>query len=193
LARDEGRCAAAADVAEDGVAAAELRLNVGAEYGPADDAPLLRCMRSVARARSRCVRGVRAEACVAEAVGASCDGVSLTVDLLELRYVPTFYVRRGGASRVGVAARAVEGRTGPAGLGARSFWQLQWDKVLLGLRAVDDRGLWSGHLGRGSSLATPFEIAGTGRFLLRVFPAGDEDAPKGHCSVLLLGPPGVTS
>ena len=43
----------------------------------------------------------------------------------------------------------------------------------------------------GSSVTAPFEIAGSGRFALRVYPAGSHGAPPGRCSVLLLGPRGV--
>lgn len=53
------------------------------------------------------------------------------------------------------------------------------------------RSVWSGALRRGSSLGAPFLLAGVGRFVLRLFPAGSADAPRGRCSVQLLGPPGV--
>jgi len=53
------------------------------------------------------------------------------------------------------------------------------------------RGVWSGALLRNSSLGAPFLLAGVGRFVLRLYPAGSADAPRGRCSAELLGPRGV--
>ena len=109
---------------------------------------------------------------VGAAAAGGCDDVSLDVSLAELLYVPTFTMRGEVEPEAAWASRA-RATLGP------------------GFLAAAPGGLWSHAMRRGSSVTAPFEIAGTGRFGLHVFPQGSEDAPFGRSSVLLTGPRGV--
>lgn len=143
---------------------------VGGVNFPADE-PLLRCVRS---RRISAVGDLPNET-------EPCDGLRLVLTPIEIGYTPTFYSwQRPTASTLlrPYTTRFAE---------AFSPWA---DTRTLADRARDR--LWSAaDMSRGSSLAATFMVAGTGRFLVRVFPAGDRDAPTGRCSVLVTGPPGA--
>ena len=110
-----------------------------------------------------------------------CSGFSLDVIFSELRYVPTFSMS-GGED---VVLRAGP-RWKPIWLPSRWLLEPGW---LFG--DAGPKILWSSTVRRGSYVTAPFDIAGSGRFALRVYPAGSHDAPPGRCSLLLMGPHGV--
>ena len=118
--------------------------------------------------------GARRDAGAEAAAGVGCEETTVSIVPLEVAYVPTFYSWRGGAPP--------HRRRSPVALLLEAFWTRPSE--------APDR-LWSGVMARGSSLAAPFRVAGTGRFLLRVYPSGVHDSPPGRCAVLLSGPAGV--
>ena len=117
-------------------------------------------------------------ACATGVTRDGCNDFSLDLVFSELRYVPTFSMS-GGVELV--APPRGSSRWTPLRLAAPSSFIVAPDL------------LWSSMVFRapGSSVTAPFEIAGTGRFALRVYPAGTHGAPPGRCSVLLTGPHGV--
>ena len=117
-------------------------------------------------------------ACATGVTRDGCNDFALDLEFSELRYVPTFSMS-GGVEPV--APPRGSSRWTPLRLAAPSSFIVAPDL------------LWSSMVFRapGSSVTAPFEIAGTGRFALRVYPAGSHGAPPGRCSVLLTGPHGV--
>ena len=126
-----------------------------------------------------------------------CNRFSLDVAFSELRYVPTFSMSGGvelASFRTGSEDLSLDNgqheMDGRIGLVPKNWLPSRW-LLEPGSFFVAPNVLWSSMVRRDSSVTAPFDIAGTGRFALRVYPAGSHDAPPGRCSALLTGPHGV--